>query len=121
MARIYDLLGIAARVLLKAKKLYRQACEDNLPLDKQLPESLAKQWIKWQRQLPESTSVPRCVSMKAVKGSQLHGFGDASKDGCCITIYVVASEGVKTTQGLLTSKVRVAKKNLTIPRLKLRN
>ena len=119
MARIYDPLGIAAPVLLKAKTLYRQACEDNLPWDKQLPESLAKQWIKWQRQLPESISVPRCVSMKAVKDIKLHGFGDASKDGCCVTIYVVASDGVETTQGLLTSKVRVAKKNLTIPRLEL--
>ena len=119
MARIYDPLGIVAPVLLKAKTLYRQACEDNLPWDKQLPESLAKQWIKWQRQLPESISVPRCVSMKTVKDIQLHGFGDASKDGCCVTIYVVASDGVETTQGLLSSKVRVAKKNLTIPRLEL--
>ena len=33
--------------------------------------------------------------------------------------YVVASDGVEKTQGLLTSKVRVAKKNLTIPRLEL--
>ena len=74
---------------------------------------------KWQRQLPESISVPRCVSMKAVKDIQLHGFGDASKDGCCVTIYVVASDGVEKAQGLLTSKVRVAKKNLTIPRLEL--
>ena len=50
----------------------------------------------------------------------MHGFGDANKVGCCLTVYVVASDGVKkTTQGLLTSKVRVAKKNLTIPRLEL--
>ena len=61
MARVFHPLGIAAPVLLKAKILYRQACEDNLPWGKQLPESLAKQWGKWQRQLPESISVPRCV------------------------------------------------------------
>ena len=120
IARIYDPLGIAAPVLLKAKTFYRQACEDNLLWDKQLPESKAKQWIKWQRQLPESISIPRCVSMKAVKAIQLHGVGDASKDGCCVTIYVVASDGVETTQGLLTSKVRVAKKNLTIQRSRRR-
>ena len=77
MARVYDPLGIAAPVVLKAKTLYRQACEEKLPWDKQLPESLAKQWQKWQRQLPESLakqwqkwqrqlpesiSVPRSVS-----------------------------------------------------------
>eukprot|EP00794_Sanderia_malayensis_P019342 gene19342-21260_t len=56
MARVFDPLGIASPVLLKAKKLYRQPCEDNLPWDKQLPESLAKQWGKWQMQLPESIS-----------------------------------------------------------------
>ena len=57
--------------------------------------------------------------MKAVKDIQLHGFGDASKVGCCLTVYVVVSDGVEKTQGLLTSKVRMAKKNVTIPRLKL--
>ena len=119
MARVYDPLGIAAPVVLKVKTLYRQACEEKLPWDKQLPESLAKQWQKWQRQPPESISVPRSVSVKAVKDIQLHGFGDASKVGCCLTVYVVASDGVEKTQGLLTSKVRVAKKNLTIPRLEL--
>ena len=36
-----------------------------------------------------------------------------------MTIYAVASDGVEKTQGLLTSKIRVAKKNLTIPRLEL--
>ena len=59
------------------------------------------------------------LPVKAVKNIQLHGFGDASKAGCCLTVYVVASDGVKTTQGFLTSKVRVAKKNLAIPRLEL--
>ena len=57
--------------------------------------------------------------MKAVKDVQLHGFGDASKVGICAALHVVASDGVETTQGLLTSKARVAKKNQTIHRLEL--
>ena len=99
MARVYDPLGIAAPVVLKAKTLYRQACEEKLPWDKQLPESLAKQWQKWQRQLPESISVPRSVSVKAVKDIQLHGFGDASKVGCCLTVYVISLDGVEKNIG----------------------
>ena len=47
MARIYDPLGIAASVALQAKTLYWKACEENLPWDKRLPESLIKQWKKW--------------------------------------------------------------------------
>ena len=46
MARVYDPLGIAAPVVLKAKTLYLKACEVNLPWEKQLPESLIKQWQK---------------------------------------------------------------------------
>ena len=38
-----------------------------------------------------------------MKDIQLHGFGDASKAGICTAIYVVASDGVETTQGLVTS------------------
>ena len=119
MARVYDPLGIAAPVVLKAKTLYRKACDETLPWDKQLPESLIKQWQKWQRQLPESSSIPRSVSVKAMKDVQLHGFDHASKVGICTAIYAVASDGVETTQGLLTSTARVAKKNQTIPRLEL--
>ena len=62
LARVYDPL-----VVLKAKTLYQKACEENFLWDKQLPESLIKQWQKWQRQLTESISIPRSVSVKAVK------------------------------------------------------
>ena len=37
-----------------------------------------------------------------IKKIEIHGFGDASKDDCCSTIYVVVHQGNKVTQGLLT-------------------
>ena len=54
-----------------------------------------------------------------MKDAQLHAFGNASKVGICAAIYVVASDGVETTQGLPTSKAKVAKDNQTIPGLEL--
>ena len=49
----------------------------------------------------------------------LHGFGDASKIGVSATVYAVVQQGNNTTQGLVCSKSRLAKKNLSIPRLEL--
>ena len=49
----------------------------------------------------------------------LQGFGDARKIGVSATVYSVVQQGNNTTQGLICSKSRPAKKNLSIPRLEL--
>ena len=38
---------------------------------------------------------------------KLHGFGDASRKGCCAAIYGVVKQGEYTSQGLLASKSRI--------------
>ena len=38
-----------------------------------------------------------------------HGFTDASILGCCAVVYVVTKQGELVSQGLLVSKVRLAK------------
>ena len=48
-----------------------------------------------------------------------HGFTDASILGCCAVVYVVTKQGELVSQGLLVSKVRLAKRDLMIPRLEL--
>ena len=54
-----------------------------------------------------------------MKSLYLHAFGDASKDGIAAAVYAVVEQASGTTQGIVCSKSRVAKKNLTIPRLEL--
>ena len=49
----------------------------------------------------------------------LHAFGDASTRGVSAAIYAVVRQENGTTQGLVCSKSRLAKRNLTIPRLEL--
>ena len=56
---------------------------------------------------------------EAINSIQLHAFGDASSKGVCAAVYAVVSQESGTTQGLVTSKSRLSKKNLTIPRLEL--
>ena len=49
----------------------------------------------------------------------LHAFGDASKEGTSAAVYTVIKQGDVLSQGLLCSSSRLAKRNLTIPRLEL--
>ena len=46
-------------------------------------------------------------------------FSDASINGVCTAAYAVKYQPNKVSQGLITSKTRLAKRNLTIPRLEL--
>ena len=46
-------------------------------------------------------------------------FADASSNGVCAVVYAVVDQLKGKRQGLLTSKSRLAKKNLTIPQLEL--
>ena len=50
---------------------------------------------------------------------QLHAFGDASGRGVCAAVYAVVKQASGVSQGLVTAKSRLAKQNLTIPRLEL--
>ena len=54
-----------------------------------------------------------------VKAITLHAFGDASKNGVSASVYAVVEQDQATTQGLVCAKARLAKQNLTIPRLEL--
>ncbi len=54
-----------------------------------------------------------------VSDIELHGFGDASSQGMSAVVYAVVHQADKTTKGLVCSKSRVAKRNLTIPCLEL--
>ena len=49
----------------------------------------------------------------------LHAFADDSSKGVCTVMYAVVDQLKGKSQGLLTSKSRLAKKNLTIPQLQL--
>ena len=78
-------------------------------------------WKKWLYSLPDVVMVPRSIPVMnlEIAAVELHGFADASKVGVCSAIYVVVRQGDVTSQGLLTSNSRIAKRDLTIPRLEL--
>ena len=50
---------------------------------------------------------------------QIHGLADSSIKACCAAIYLVITQTNGTYAKLLTAKSRVAKPNMSLPRLEL--
>ena len=121
MAKVYDPLGIASPIMLNAKHIYRQICEENHSWDGALRKEIELAWKQWLYNLPNEVTVPRSLTSvhEKITGVYLHAFGDASKKGCCAAIYAVVQQGDKQVQELLASKSQIAKKNTGIPRLEL--
>ncbi len=94
----------------------QQAC-----LGRELPEEIKKRWIERQKEMRTKITVPCTLTPvnHQITAVTLHGFGDASKNGVSAAVYAVVQQGETTTQGLVCSKSRLAKMNLSIPRLEL--
>ena len=106
---------------LQGKNLFREICEARLPWDGQLPETTKQRWEEWCAGLPPRYEIPRSLAphQEPISTITLHAFGDASKVGVSAVVYAVVEQEHGTTQGLVCSKSRLAKRNLSIPRLEL--
>ena len=121
LAKIYDPLGLVSPTTLLGKLLYREMCEANFTWDGEFPEIFRQRWKEWCDRMPKSFSVPRPLApyFEPIESITLHAFGDASKLGVAAVVYAVVEQEQGTTQGLVCSRSRLAKKNLTIPRQEL--
>ncbi len=121
LAKVYDPLGLVSPTTLFGKLLYREMCEAKFSWDVEFPEVFQKKWEEWCNRMPECFSVPRPLApyFVPIESITLHAFGDASKLGVAAVVYAVVEQEQGTTQGLVCSKSRLAKKNLTIPRQEL--
>ena len=121
LASIYDPVGIISPVTLLAKDMYGDACDLKLFWDQRLLEDLMKRWTKWIKGLPhQQIEVPRSMpmyneKMRPVPFMLLQTLVQRE----CAAVYAVVDQLKGKSQGLLTSKSRLAKKNLTILRLEL--
>ena len=121
LASIYDPLGLIAPLTLTGKQIYRDVCEAKKPWDALLNNEHLKRWRRWELQLPREQQVPRPIVhyREKVQEVELHSFGDASISGVGAAVYAVVRQESGTTQRLVAAKGRLAKQNLTIPRLEL--
>ena len=121
LAKIYDPLGLVSPMTLQGKNIFRETCEARLPWDGELPQTIKQRGEEWCASLPSQYEVPRSLAphQEPVSAVTLHAFGDASKVGVSAVVYAVVEQAHGTTQGLVCSKSRLAKRNLSIPRLEL--
>ena len=109
--RIFDLLGIAARVVISGKILYSEVCLKKLKWDVEVPDGIQRQWNKWLKGMEECPSIiiPRSVVSRGLAKLVLHGFADASKLAVSVAIYVLAFHTTSPVhQNLLVWKSGIA-------------
>ena len=121
LARIYDSLGvISPTVVNEGKHIYRQACDGSKSWDSEVSTALAKDCLKWTRQL-RNVRIPRSMirECKKVKAVDLHLFADASNLARSAMTITVVEQDTGTVKGFLTSESRISKRNTSIARLEL--
>ena len=127
LAKLNDPLGLVSSTMMIGKNLFREMCMCEMCMcpmkswDVEFAETMARNWEDWYRQIPDCYEVPRSLApyQQPVAAITLHAFGDASKTGVAAAVYAVVEQAEGTTQGLVCAKSRLAKRNLTIPRLEL--
>ena len=108
-------------ISLVGKLIYRDVCDQRWPWDAELLPQISNRWRKLENALPEKVEVPRSITVfeEPIEAVHLHAFGDTSSEGTCAAVYAVVHQQSGVNQGLIAAKSRLAKKNLTIPRLEL--
>lgn len=124
IARLFDPLGLASRVITFAKILMQNLWVWRIGWDNDVPTQVQNSWSLFRSQLEvlQSIKIPRLtMAVDQIEKVQLHGFSDASEQayGACIYIVCKSSTG-EMSSALMCSKSRVAPlKILSLPRLEL--
>ena len=121
LASVYDPIGLISPSRVIGKILYREVCELKIPWDGVVPLPIKQEWDKWKLDIETKVEIPRSIPLKqeSVAMVDLRVFGDASVLGCCPAAYVVVYQPSSVNQGLIASKSRLSKRDMTIPRLEL--
>ena len=121
LASVYDPLGVASPTTLTGKCLYREVCDCRLSWDEKVSDRIGQMWLKFVRNLRNKVEVPRSLPRlkEPIETVELHAFGDTSGFGISAVVYAVITQASRMSRGLVAAKSRLAKKNLTIPRLEL--
>jgi hypothetical protein len=106
LALIYDPLGVALPTTLSGKLMCRQVCDQHLPWDVIVSESVADQWCKFEKSLPDRVEKPRSITsiQEPTKIIDLHVFGDTVEFGTSVAVCAVVHQGSGVNKGLLTVK-----------------
>ena len=122
IASIYDPLGLISAIHVIGKVIYHELCDLKIPCDEEIPDIPKRKFKKWVQDISSNKiALPRTIPFKleSVTAIDLHVFGDAGILVNCAAVYAVVYQPSITNKGLLVSKSRISKKDVTIPRLEL--
>ncbi len=125
IAKMFDVLGWFAPIIVKEKILLQRLWEEGLGWDGSVPPTLEQTWLEWRQELGllVDKHIPRCYTPKTVKIAyrQLHGFSDASEVAYAGVVYLRLVDTTGCVHvSLVIAKTKVAPiKRLSIPRLEL--
>ena len=107
---MYDPTGLISPAHLIGKILYREI----IPWDESVPQPIKLKWEKWKLDVGNKLEIPRSLTpeQEPINSVDLHIFGDVSVLG--YFAYVVVNQPSKVNQGLVASKLRLSKKDITI-------
>lgn len=123
IARLWDVLGLVAPVVVFAKLLIKELWKLNTDWDETPPDSIVLLFQKFKEQLPllSSLKLPRHVAVTMGCMTNIVGFADASMNayGCVIYLHVTDTNG-NTHVNLVCAKSKVAPvKVVSLARLEL--
>lgn len=121
---LYDPLGLASPVTIRAKQILQEAWRRGVDWDQPFDSDLATQWTSWIPHLKKlkDVSVPRCYpGYSEATETQVHVFTDASEVAYAAAVYWrTTTEDGATHVSLVMAKAKVAPLKLhSIPRLEL--
>ena len=126
VSAMYDPLGLAAPLVLPAKRVLQDTCKQDYGWDEEIPEEKLVRWREWLNDLPKlkNVTMPRSVKppeFGELRSIQLHHFSDASEEGYGAVSYLRLVNATGNIHcGILMGKSRVAPlKTITIPRMEL--
>ena len=96
IAKLFDPLGLLGPVILYAKLIMQDLWQSKVTWDESVPSSIHYKWIHFcsRLELINDITISRNVSLNQVKGTELHGFCDASEKGYGACLYVRTDSGV---------------------------
>ncbi|XP_071579859.1 uncharacterized protein [Temnothorax nylanderi] len=122
VAQIFDPLGFASPVVIKAKMLLQELWLHKLRWDEPLPSQLSSRWLTIRKELTSLSRIliPRWYNTWSTSSVEFHGFSDASQLAMAAVVYITVRGSNGATILLVCSKTKVAQlKRLTIPKLEL--
>ncbi|XP_077260548.1 uncharacterized protein LOC143896521 [Temnothorax americanus] len=108
VAQIFDSLGFASPVVIKAKMLLQELWLHKLQWDEPLPSQLSSRWLIIRKELTNLRKIliPRWYNTWSTSSVEFHGFSDASQLAMAAVVFITVHASNGATISLVCSKTK---------------